>query len=255
MRHQTSRAGIRQSLRQELQSPAFLKRFNRFKNKHPELSGFNTPQDIVDFFHTETDQQAKPVASLAPDHLLNLIVTYYRVKPKTKGWLLVLLLSILWEQMNQTFCRFRPALKRINPFDPFAPVYAAYIDALLDTSLKTAEKFSLHLKDRAEWLIRKELRECNRFTGEIKTEPLAPELLPWQEQVEDMLWEWSVKGILNRKQSELVIYHIVYEYTFAEIAEQMGASADALRQRFHRAIAKLKPYLQIKFNIVSQKRV
>jgi DNA-directed RNA polymerase specialized sigma24 family protein len=150
--------------------------------------------------------------------------------------------------MEHTFYRFGfDLLNQVNPFDPFAPVYESYIDAFLSVKQKTARKFCFHLKDHAEYLIRKEIRECNRFRGEPELDIPAPEQLPWQFEIDQMLEEWTTKGILSKRQSELVIYRIVYEYTFKELEKKFKTTFTTLRQQFHRAIELLKPYLKEKY--------
>jgi len=245
---QDSRGEIRSFLQQELQTPAFLQRFNRLKKSHQELNRFNTPQELIDCF-----SQSDSLNPSEKNQALYVLIAHYQNQANRKAWLMTLLLLISWKQMARTSYRFRDTLSRINPCDRFAPIYESYIDAFLSVNTKTSLRTNFRIKDRAEYLIRKELKECNRFkpVAEIP----APENLPWQHEIERIIAEWTIQDILTKEEGELVIYHIVYEYTFGEISKKEDVSADALRQRFHRAIEKLKPYLQIKFNIVSQKGV
>lgn len=239
-----SKQEIYRELKREIQTPSFLRRFNRFKTSHPELNRFNTPLDLVDFFN-----KPNPFNLRSKTELVHLLVSDYQIRPESKGWLMTLLLLILWKKMRHTFYRFdKSVLETINPYDLFAPVYESYIDALLEVSIESKTKFDQHLKDRAEYLIRQELKECNRFRGNPDLEIPAPESLPWQEEIDDMLYEWTSKEVLGRKDAELVIYRTVYEYTFKELAVKFKSSPVTLRQQFHRAVEKLKPFLQEKYS-------
>ncbi|MFH1230050.1 MAG: hypothetical protein V1709_00995 [Planctomycetota bacterium] len=238
---QDSRGKIRALLLKELQTEQFLRKFNRLKKSHPELVQFNTPQDLIEFYH-----QSNPLNLRLKDKLLHLLLSEYQVKPKSKGWLMSLLLLISWKQMAQTSYRFREVLERINPYDRFAPIYESYIDAFLDINIKKTKRLNLRIKDKAEYLIRKELKECNRFQGKPDLEIPAPEDLPWQYEIERMIDEWTVQSILTKEESILVINHLVYEYTFREIANKQGLKRRAIQKQFQRAIKKLKPYLQRK---------
>lgn len=150
--------------------------------------------------------------------------------------------------MEQTFYRFgSDRLNRVNPYDSFAPVYAGYIDAFLSVKQKTAKKFALHLKDRAEYLVKKEIKECSRFKGEPEQEIPAPESLPWQEQVNEMIDEWYSKGILSRRQGKLIIDHLVYEFTYQELSKRQRVSPETIKKRFRKALRTLKPYLRGKY--------
>jgi len=239
-----SKQEIYRELQKEIQTPSFLRRFNRFKTSHPELNRFNTPLELVDFFN-----KPNPFTLRLKTELVHLLVSDYQIKPESKGWLMSLFLLVLWKKMEHTFYRFgKSDMETINPYDHFAPVYESYIDALLEVSVTSEHRFTLHLKDRAEYLIREELKECNRFRGEPDLEIPAPESLPWQEEIDDMLYEWTSKEVLGREDAELVIYRIVYEYTFKELAGKFKSSPVTLRQQFHRAVEKLKPFLQEKYS-------
>ena len=237
------RTKIQDSLQKELQSPQFLRKFNRFKKTQSQITQINLSNPLTD------------------DKLLHLLVSNYQNNPERKPWLMTLLLVISWKQMEHTYSRFGYGLlNRINPSDSFAPVYESYIDAFLSLKQKTVRKFILHLKDRAEYLIRKELKECKRFQGEPTQEIPTFQSLPWSFEIEQMISEWTSKGILNLKQSKLVIYRIIYEYTYNELEETFKVSSVTLRQQFHRAIKELKPYLKEKYFddnkiFISQNRV
>jgi hypothetical protein len=263
MYQEDSRTKIQDSLQKELQSPQFLRKFNRFKKTQPKLVQFNTPAELVEFFSSNEIVHQRRIClrhdfvclrndneekfNLCNQWLYSL-VSNYQNKPERKPWLMTLLLVISWKQMECTYYRFGyEALKQINPFDPFAPVYESYIDAFLSLKQKTVCKFALHLKDRAEYLIRKELKECKRFQGEPTTDVPTFQSLPWSFEIEQMISEWTSKRILNLKQSKLVIYRVIYEYTYNELEGKFKASANALKLRFHRAIKKLKAYLKGKY--------
>ncbi|MEK7309962.1 MAG: hypothetical protein AAB038_04010, partial [Planctomycetota bacterium] len=160
-----------------------------------------------------------------------------------------LLLLVSWKQMARTSYRFRDVLVRINPYDRFAPIYESYIDAFLSVNTKTSLRVNFRIKDRAEYLIRKELKECTRFKP--ASDVPAPENLPWQYEIERMIDEWTVQGILTKEQGELVINHLVYEFTLKEIAQKCKENWRTIQKRFQRAIKKLKPYLQRKHFPVS----
>lgn len=210
-----------------------------------EGNGIVTPEPAaVQGRNDRQENQRHQLNQRTKDRLLHLLVSYYQKKPKTKGWMISLLLLAQWKQTEQTFYRFGfEQLNLVNPFDTFAPVYAGYIDAFLHVKQETPRKFSLHLKDHAEYLIRKELKECNRFTGELESDIPAQEQLPWQFEIDQMIEEWTIKGVLDKRQSELVIYRIVYEYSFKEMGKKFKASANTLKLQFHRAVEILKPYL------------
>jgi hypothetical protein len=237
-----SKQKILDTLGEEIKTSLLQQEFDRFKKAHPEFAGFNTSKDLITFFNApDADIQLK-------DQLLYLLVSHYQISPKQKGWLMTLLLLVSYKQMEQTFYRIGfSQLELINSYDLFAPVYESYINAFLDVSSDNPDRFALHLKDRAEYLIWCELKDCGRFKGEPDIEIPAPEELPWQTEIEEMIREWTIQGILTKKESELVVHHIIYEYTFKELSEKGRNTAVALRQQFHRAISKLKPYLTVKY--------
>jgi len=239
-----SKQEIYRELKQELQTPAFLQRFNRLKKSHPELNRFNTPQELIDCFN-----QSDSINPYEKNQALYALISHYQKQPNRKAWLMSLLLLILWKQMARTSYRFRDVLARINSYDRFAPIYESYIDAFLSVNIKTSLRTNFRIKDRAEYLIRKELKECNRVKP-ISDIP-APENLPWQYEIERMIDEWTVQDILTKEQGELVINHLVYEYTFREIADKQGLKRRTIQKQFQRAIKELKPYLQKKHFPVS----
>lgn len=241
---QDSRGEIRSFLQAELQTPSFLRRFNRLKKSHPELNRFNTPQELIDCFN-----QSDSLNPHEKNQALYALIAQYRKQPKCKSWLMSLLLIISWKQMARTSYRFRDVLSRINPYDRFAPIYESYIDAFLSVNTKTSLRTNFRIKDRAEYLIRKELKECTRFKP--ASDVPAPENLPWQYEIERMIDEWTVQGILTKEQGELVINHLVYEFTLKEIAQKCKENWRTIQKRFQRAIKKLKPYLQRKHFPVS----
>lgn len=245
MYQQDSRTTIQSALQTEIQTPSFQRKFNRFKKAHKQFRRFNTPQELVKFFQMATSPEA---GRNDRNRWLHLMVSDYQKNPKRKPWLMSLLLLAQWKQMEGTFYRFGfDQLNLVNPFDPFAPVYESYIDAFLDVKQRTARKFSLHLKDHAEYLIRKELKEYNRFTGECEQEIPAPENLPWPFEIEQMIEEWQRNGILSRRQANLVIDHLIDEFTFREISKREKVSPETVSKRFQRALKTLKPYLQRKY--------
>jgi hypothetical protein len=242
-------------LQKEIQNPSFQKKFNRFKKKHSKLTHFNTPQELINYFN--------PPNLFNPctrDRLVYFLISNYRKNPERKGWLMSLLLVILWKQMGCTFYRFGyETLNLINPFNPFAPVYESYIDAFFSVSIKKSKRFILHLKDRANHLIKQELKECGRFSTSLNScsngnddstqEIHAPENLPWQFEIEQIIEEWISKSIVSKQEAKLVIDHLVYEFTFKELSNRLGTPYEVIRKRFQRALKKLKPYLRAKHQI------
>lgn len=131
MYQQDSRTKIQESLQTEIQTPQFLRKFNRFKKAHRKFRQFTTLQELI-----EVCQDGNLC-----NQWLHLLVSYYQNKPKRKGWLMTLLLVISWKQMEHTFYRFGyEALNQINSFDSFAPVYESYIEAFLCVPLKTKRR-------------------------------------------------------------------------------------------------------------------
>jgi DNA-directed RNA polymerase specialized sigma24 family protein len=111
----------------------------------------------------------------------------------------------------------------------------------------------LRIKDHAEYLIRKEIRECGRFHGDPCTRTVqgkpeqdipAQEQLPWQFEIEQLIEEWQMNGVLSKRQANLVIDHLIYEFTFREMSKQQKVSKETIRKRFHKALLTLTPYLQ-----------
>jgi hypothetical protein len=266
MAHNTKQE-IWNGLQKEIQNPSFQRKFNRLKKKHSKLAGFDTPQELINYFNPPN-----PFNPCTRDRLACFLVSHYRKTPRRKGWLMSLLLVILWKQMECTFYRFgyatlrfstRETLNLVNPFDSFAPVYESYIDAFFSVSIKKSKRFILHLKDRAEHLIKQELKECGRFSASLNScsngnddsaqEIPAPENLPWQFEIEQMIEEWTSKSIVSNQEAKLVIDHLVYEFTFKELSNRQNVPYELIRKRFQRALKKLKPYLRGKYFLKEDK--
>ena len=114
---QDSRGEIRSFLQAELQTPLFLRHFNRLKKSHPELAQFKIPQDLLDCFNSyEIVRQGGSAFGMTSspaerdsrndrkenqsnlrnlwlrNRLLHILISYYRKQPKRKSWLMSLLL-------------------------------------------------------------------------------------------------------------------------------------------------------------------
>ena len=181
---------IWEALQAEMQTPGFTGEFDKFKRAYPKLRQFDTPQELVEFFTNneilhcvQNDRQKiqNDEKIQLREQVFHSIVSKYQADPKAESWLMRLLLLISWKQMGKTFYRFgERQLRFISPYDSFAPVYGSYVEAFLDVKQKETSKICLHIKDRAEYLIKKELKESGRVKGEPVKEVLSFDCLPFR---------------------------------------------------------------------------
>ncbi|OIO04670.1 MAG: hypothetical protein AUJ52_14905 [Elusimicrobia bacterium CG1_02_63_36] len=88
----------------------------------------------------------------------------------------------------------------------------------------------------------RDLRRCAKraFESSRRNELSAPEA----ELLARKLRELSKRGLLTAAEAELLIEHGLKGKQFAEIGESAGATAGAMRVRYHRAKAKVRPFLE-----------
>lgn len=137
--------------------------------------------------------------------------------------------------------RVRESLDEEIRYQDFIGAYS-FLEADLDQTLETIEDSSRDRLDRInEWvesIPAKELRRCARV-AQAPTRPLNPD----EEGMAEAVARLTEAGLLSQDEARLITDHAVRGIELAEIARERGASSGVMRIRYHRAKAKLRPFL------------
>jgi hypothetical protein len=115
----------------------------------------------------------------------------------------------------------------------------SFLDANLDQALDNPHQGrSRQIKEWLGELPVKELRRCARV-AQAPSRPLNPE----EEGMAAAVAKLTAVGLLTQDESRLITDHAIRGIELAEIARERGISSGLMRIRYHRAKAKLRPFL------------
>lgn len=115
----------------------------------------------------------------------------------------------------------------------------SFLDADLDQALGDPHRNrSSQIRDWQERVSTKELKRCARV-AQATVRPLNPD----EEGMAEAVAKLTEAGLLSQDEARLITDHAVRGIELAEIARERGISSGLARIRYHRAKAKLRPYL------------
>lgn len=134
--------------------------------------------------------------------------------------------------------RVRESLDEEIRYQDFIGAHS-FLDADLDQILDDPRRDRLGLiNEWVESIPAKELRRCARV-AQVPSRPLNPD----EEGMAEAVARLTEAGLLSQDEARLITDHAVRGIALAEIARERGVSSGVMRIRYHRAKAKLRPFL------------
>lgn len=134
--------------------------------------------------------------------------------------------------------RVRESLDEEIRYQDFIGAYS-FLEADLDQTLEDPSRDRLGpINEWLESIPAKELRRCARV-AQAPSRPLNPD----EEGMAEAVARLTEAGLLSQDEARLITDHAVRGIDLAEIARERGVPSGVMRIRYHRAKAKLRPFL------------